>query len=126
MLFIAEKSQQFLQTFGAWGQTKVCARHASAAVAFLVSLLPVHFARAQSPVLPDVVKLPPGINTGSSSFYDGFGGSDPGWTSLNYFRWDDFASANFKRLSPDLREERIGGTAVQHAVHSSVPRYLQR
>jgi len=43
---------------------------------------------AQAP-LPDVVKPPPGINLGSTSFYDGFGRTKPGVTVLQYFRWSD-------------------------------------
>jgi hypothetical protein len=43
-------------------------------------------ARAQAP-LPDVVKPPPGINLGSTSFYDGFGRTKPGITLLQYARW---------------------------------------
>jgi hypothetical protein len=53
-------------------------------------LLSSSLAEAQN--VPDVVKLPSGINLGSSSFYDGFGSTDPGWTSLNYLRWDAFRS----------------------------------
>jgi len=37
--------------------------------------------------LPDVVKPPPSINLGSTSFYDGFGRVKPGVTVLEYFRW---------------------------------------
>jgi hypothetical protein len=37
--------------------------------------------------LPDVVKPPPSINLGSTSFYDGFGRVKPGVTVLQYFRW---------------------------------------
>ncbi len=37
--------------------------------------------------LPDVVKPPPSINLGSTSFYDGFGRVRPGLTVLQYFRW---------------------------------------
>jgi hypothetical protein len=58
-----------------------------------VGLLSSNFtAVAQNAMPPDVVKLPAGINLGSSSFYDGFGSTDPGWTSLNYLRWNDFTS----------------------------------
>ena len=41
---------------------------------------------------PDVVKLPQGINLGSSSFYDGFGRTDTGWMALDYFRVNDLTS----------------------------------
>jgi len=49
-------------------------------------------AKAQTATPPDVVKLPSGLNLGSSSFYDGFGGTDPGWTLLDYLRWNDLTS----------------------------------
>jgi hypothetical protein len=62
-------------------------------VALTAGLLLSNFAsQAQNAVLPDVVKLPAGINLGSSSFYDGFGSTDPGWTSLNYLRWNALTS----------------------------------
>jgi hypothetical protein len=61
--------------------------------ALFASLLFTNFtALAQNAMPPDVVKLPAGINLGSSSFYDGFGSTDPGWTSINFLRWNDFTS----------------------------------
>jgi hypothetical protein len=57
-----------------------------------VCYCPISLWKQQNAVLPDVVKLPAGINLGSSSFYDGFGGTDPGWTSLNYLRWNALTS----------------------------------
>jgi hypothetical protein len=51
---------------------------------------PLGFASAQGQAaLPDIVKPPPGINLGSTSFYDGFGRVRPGVTVLQYFRWSD-------------------------------------
>jgi hypothetical protein len=47
--------------------------------------------------LPDVVKPPPSINLGSTSFYDGFGRVKAGVTVLEYFRWShgtEIADAN--------------------------------
>ena len=35
---------------------------------------------------PDVVKLPAGLDLGSTSFYDGFGRVDPGWVFMAYGR----------------------------------------
>ncbi len=43
-------------------------------------------AHAQA-ALPDIVKPPPSINLGSTSFYDGFGRLKPGLTVLKYLRW---------------------------------------
>jgi hypothetical protein len=42
--------------------------------------------------LPDVVKLPAGLDLGGSSFYDGFGRSDPGWVFLDFARWNHLTS----------------------------------
>jgi hypothetical protein len=65
-------------------------RHFSALL--LTSAAPFLFMQAlclaQAP-LPDVVKPPPGINLGSTSFYDGFGRTKAGVTVLQYFRWSD-------------------------------------
>jgi len=52
----------------------------------LAAALAAPLANAQA-ALPDVVKPPPGINLGSTSFYDGFGRLQPGLTVLQYFRW---------------------------------------
>jgi hypothetical protein len=68
------------------------ARIGSGGVALFASLLLPHLAYAQSAMPPDVVKLPGGMNLGSSSFYDGFGRTDPGWTGLNYYRWNHLTS----------------------------------
>ena len=71
---------------------------------------------------PDVVKLPAGINLGSSSFYDGFGSTDPGWTFLNYFRWNDFTSIRDSngQNSPLFVDPRIDViSTLFHAVYVS-------
>jgi len=69
------------------------ARTAFGGVAVSVSLLSFTFAaEAQSATPPDVVKIPAGLNFGDSSFYDGFGSTDPGWTLFNYARWNDLNS----------------------------------
>jgi hypothetical protein len=83
------------EKYSGFCQTRVCPHRRKligwGGVALIAGLLSSNFtAEAQTP--PDVVKLPAGINLGSSSFYDGFGSTDPGWTSLNYFRWSDFTS----------------------------------
>ena len=49
-------------------------------------------ALSQSLPPPDVVKLPAGIDLGGSSFFDGFGRTDPGWVFLDYARWNHFSS----------------------------------
>lgn len=49
-------------------------------------------AEVQTTSPPDVVKVPAGIDLGSSSFYDGFGGTDPGWVFLDYARWNHSTS----------------------------------
>jgi hypothetical protein len=58
-------------------------------------------ATAQSKAaLPDVVKPPPSINLGSTSFYDGFGRVKPGFTLLEYLR----VSHNTEIGDPDGNE----------------------
>jgi hypothetical protein len=51
-----------------------------------------HSALAQT--VPDTVKLPPGLNFGSTSFYDGFGRLDSGFTLLNYGRLVEIQAIN--------------------------------
>jgi hypothetical protein len=93
MVSDADMPQEFARPFRALSQTKICVRFALGGVAFIVGLLSFSYpADAQSVAPPDVVKLPSGINLGSSSFYDGFGSATPGWTSLDYVRWNDFNS----------------------------------
>jgi hypothetical protein len=98
-----------------------CARIALGGVAFIVGLLSSNFtAEAQSAMPPDVVKLPAGINLGSSSFYDGFGSTDPGWTSLNYLRWNVFTSIKdgTGHNSPLFVDPRINAiSTLFHAVY---------
>ena len=49
-------------------------------------------ANAQTIPPPDVVKVPAGLNLGGSSFYDGFGSTEPGWTFIDVPRWNHFTS----------------------------------
>jgi hypothetical protein len=81
----------------------------SVASALAVGLAGGGTARAQAAAPPDVVKLPSGINLGSSSFYDGFGRTDPGWLYLNYVRWDHYTSIKDDRgnSSPAFPDPRI-------------------
>jgi hypothetical protein len=44
---------------------------------------------AQAGALPDIVSAPKSINLGSTSFYDGFGRAQQGWTWLQYGRFED-------------------------------------
>ncbi len=41
---------------------------------------------------PSDLVTEPTVNLGFSSFYDGFGKSDPGWVLFNYGRWEHLAS----------------------------------
>ena len=65
---------------------------ACAAAAALVALTSSWSAQAQAVSPPDVVKLPSGLDLGGSSFYDGFGRTDPGWIFLNFARWNHLTS----------------------------------
>jgi len=56
-------------------------------VVFGALLAPGSIASHAQAALPDIVKPPPSINLGSTSFYDGFGRLKPGLTVLEYFRW---------------------------------------
>jgi hypothetical protein len=74
-----------------------CTGRMGVAVGFVLTIifgvmsasLPV---QAQASRLPDVVKLPTNLDTGGSSFYDGFGKTEPGWIFLNFARWDHLTS----------------------------------
>src|ERR1700761_1683119 len=89
---------------------------ASAASAVLVGLASGGRAHAQA-APPDVVKLPAGINLGGSSFYDGFGRTDPGWLYLNFARWNHYTSIKDDRghSSPAFPDPRID--AVSNLFH---------
>lgn len=56
-----------------------------------LAVLPAGTATAQTATAPaigpDAVKIRSSINLGSTSFYDGFGPSEPGLTTLTYLRW---------------------------------------
>jgi hypothetical protein len=117
MVFEEDTPQEFARSFPAFGRTGDWARIALGGVAFIVGQLFSNFtAEAQSAIPPDVVKLP-SVNLGSSSFYDGFGSTDPGWTALNYFRWNDFASIKDSsgQNSPLFVDPRIN--AISTVVH---------
>jgi hypothetical protein len=74
-----------------------CMRRLGVAVCFVLTIvlsvmstgLPV---QAQASRLPDVVKLPTNLDTGGSSFYDGFGRTNPGFIFLNFARWNHLTS----------------------------------
>jgi hypothetical protein len=90
---------------------------ASAAAALVVGLAAGRTARAQTVAPPDVVKLPAGINLGGSSFYDGFGRTDPGWLYLNFARWNHYTSVKDDRgkSSPAFADPNID--AVSNLFH---------
>ena len=57
------------------------------AVAFGVAVLAAP--PVQAGALPDIVSAPKAINLGSTSFYDGFGRTEEGWTWLQYGRLEN-------------------------------------
>jgi len=59
--------------------------------------------------LPDVVKPPPSINLGSTSFYDGFGRLKPGFTLLEYLRVSHSTDINdaYGNENPNFLSPRI-------------------
>jgi hypothetical protein len=64
--------------------------------AFFALLMTSVKAQSQAAPPPDVVKLPAGLNLGGTSFYDGFGSTDPGWIFLDYARWNHLTSVKDK------------------------------
>jgi len=50
--------------------------------------------------LPDIVSIPKSLNLGSTSFFDGFGNVDGGWTWLQYGRYEDIGRINDARGEP--------------------------
>jgi hypothetical protein len=79
-------------------------------------------AEAQNAMPPDVVKLPAGIDLGNTSFYDGFGKTDPGWVFLNFSRWNGFTSirSSTGQNSPLFVDPNIDViSTVLHAVYVS-------
>jgi len=58
----------------------------------LLSALLAAGAQAAGPPLSSAVALPPGGNYGSTSFFDGFGRTIEGFTSLTYGRWEDLTN----------------------------------
>jgi hypothetical protein len=68
-----------------WGHLRAIA---CVVAAFFTLLMTGVKAQSQTVPPPDVVRLPAGLNRGGTSFYDGFGSTDPGWIFLNYSRWN--------------------------------------
>jgi len=60
--------------------------------AFFTLLMTSVKAQSQTVPPPAVVKLPAGLNLGGTSFYDGFGSTDPGWIFMDYARWNHLTS----------------------------------
>lgn len=60
--------------------------------------------------LPDTVSAPKSINLGSTSFFDGFGRTDEGWTLLQYARYE-----NLTRITDDQGQDNplFKGTDIQ-------------
>ncbi len=50
--------------------------------------------------LPDIVPIPKALNLGSTSFFDGFGNVDGGWTLLQYGRYEDIGRINGAQGKP--------------------------
>jgi hypothetical protein len=76
---------------------------------------------AAQPV-PDTVKLFSGNNLGATSFFDGFGPQVPGFTFLDYSRFDNFTAINGSRgtESPNFDHPHIESlTNVIHLSYSS-------
>jgi hypothetical protein len=71
---------------GSW--RRAC-RYWILAAAFGVAALTAPPARAGA--LPDIVSAPKGVNLGSTSFYDGFGRTEEGWTWLQYGRFENLS-----------------------------------
>jgi len=66
---------------------KICfERIAQTLVVAATALLALN-AHAANP--PDTITTPKGLNLGSTSFFDGFGRQTPGWTLLQYGRYED-------------------------------------
>lgn len=123
MVSNANSPEEFARSRWASNLTRICARIASGGASFIACLLSSNLgAEAQNTILPDVVKLPSGINLGSSSFFDGFGSTDPGFTFLNYYRWDDFTSIKDSggHNSPLFADPRIDAiSALFQVVYAS-------
>lgn len=94
------------------------------AVALLGAVLVAQPA-ARAAALPEIVSAPKGINLGSTSFYDGFGRTQQGWTWLQYGRLEDLTritdaqgngSALFKGTNIDVfvAQTQISYTSKWH------------
>jgi hypothetical protein len=94
---------------------------ALASAAFGASSL-AYTARAAAQPVPDTVKLFSGNNLGATSFFDGFGPQAPGFTFLDYSRFDNFTAINGSRgtESPNFDHPHIESlTNVLHLSYSS-------
>jgi hypothetical protein len=65
---------------------------------------------AQAQSWPDIVPPPKALNLGSTSFFDGFGRTEQGWSILQYGRYENFSSITDSegRASPYFK-----GTSIQ-------------
>jgi hypothetical protein len=66
---------------------KLCLARLSQTLILAATSLLAFNADAVNP--PDTVTTPKGLNLGSTSFFDGFGRQTPGWTLLQYGRYED-------------------------------------
>jgi hypothetical protein len=123
MALDADSQEEFARSGRASTLARNCARIALGGVSIIACLLSSNLgAEAQNATLPDVVKLPSSLNLGSSSFYDGFGSTDPGYTFLNYYRWDHFTSIKDSsgHNSPMFSDRRIDAvSAIFQVVYAS-------
>ncbi|QWN23731.1 phenol degradation protein meta [Xanthomonas phaseoli pv. phaseoli] len=74
--------------------------------ALLAAASPAAWAQA----VPETAAPPQGINLGGTSFLDGFGSMQPGWTAIEYLRYYDFdaiKNANGDN-SPAFRDPKVG------------------
>jgi hypothetical protein len=107
-----------------WGHFRAVAR---VAAAFFTLLMTGVKAQSQTVPLPDVVKLPAGLNLGGTSFYDGFGRTDPGWIFLDYARWNHLTSVkdNYGDNSPSLPVHASRRLVVSFTLCTSRPSAFQ-
>lgn len=96
-------------------------RRASPLLPFLLALAPAPLL-AQS--VPQSVSLPTGINTGGTSFMDGFTRTTPGWAVVEYLRYYDLDAIKDAHGDdvPAFRDPRIG-TATLLTQIAYVTRY---
>jgi hypothetical protein len=70
----------------------------SATIGFLLGLLAGSALAAE---LPQTIVIPKGLNLGSTSFFDGFGGTTEGWAVVEYGRYDHIDAINDAQGSPN-------------------------